>query len=127
LWIAMTIIWMAAVMAFEGKEPFEVLWTAKQWKIHHDQTGVTVVVDSTQSPESIRAHMADAAKRVAALLEQQGDHAGAKAQLESLGDDKADDDLIKVVQDWRTDPVDRLRGALSLLLTPPAGLRCSAL
>jgi hypothetical protein len=119
LWIAVTIIWTTMVMASVGTEPFEI-WKPMKWEVTNHETGVTVMVDSSQSLELIKAQMSDAAQRVAALLEQQGDHAGAKKAFESAS--TRGDELIKTVIDWKAKRADRLRGALSWLLGPPVGL-----
>ena len=72
------------------------------------------MVDSSQSPELIKAQVIDAAKRVAVLLEQQGDHAGAREHFESTG--TRVDGVIKIVGDDKAERADWLRGALSWLL-----------
>lgn len=107
------------VVAFVGKEPFEVIWKPRKWELQHE-TGVTVVVDSSQSPELIKAQAIDMVKRVAALLDQQGDHAGAKKAIESVND--MVDALVKTVSEGKAERADRLRGALTWLLGSPVGL-----
>jgi hypothetical protein len=66
LWIVVTAIWVAAAAAFVGKEPFEFLWKPGKFEVTHEM-GVTVLVDSSQSPEIIKAQMNDAGKRIAVL------------------------------------------------------------
>jgi hypothetical protein len=119
LWIVVTIIWMTAVVAVLGKEPFEALRKPRQWEVKHD-TGITVVVDSSQSPDRIKPQMIDVAQKAAALLDRQGDHAGAKKVIESAND--LVDGVVKTVSDGKTERADRLRGALTWLLGPPVGL-----
>jgi hypothetical protein len=59
-------------------------------------------------------------KKAAALLDQQGDHAGPKKVIESAKD--LVDGVVKTVSDGKTERADRLRGALTWFLGPPVGL-----
>ncbi len=121
LWIAATIIWTTVVVAFVGKEPFEGLWRGQQWKVAHDLSGVTVVVDRSQSPELLKAQMIDAVKRAAMALEQKGDSVGAKEQLEWAAGTEIDD-FINDVSTRSAKRSEQLYSTLTWLLGPPVGL-----
>jgi len=121
LWIAATIIWTTTVVTFVGKESFDGLWKpSAKYEVSHE-SGISLVLDSSQSPEVLKTQMIDAVKQTAALLEQQGDQAGAKKQLEWAAGNGIDE-VVKAVADEKAERADRLRGALSRLLGPPFGL-----
>ena len=98
LWIAATIIWTTTVVTFVGKESFEGLWKpSAKYEVSHE-SGISLVLDSSQSPEVLKTQMIDAVKQTAALLEQQGDQAGAKKQLEWAAGNGIDE-VVKAVAD----------------------------
>jgi len=121
LWVVATVLWMSAVVAYDGKTPFEGLWKPPaKYEIQHE-TGVTLVLDGSQSPKLLKAQMVDAAKRAAAQLEEQGDSAGAKKQLEWAAGTSVDQ-VLKYVSDDNAKRSEQLYSALSWLLCPPFGL-----
>ena len=121
LWVVATVLWMSAVVAYHGKKPFEGLWNPPAKYEVQSETGVTLFLDGSQSPKLLKAQMIDAAKRNAARLEEQGDSAGAKKQLEWIAGTSVDE-VLKYVSDRNAKQSEQLYTALSWLLGPPFGL-----
>lgn len=124
LWIVMSLVWIAIIVAGLGTEEFKGLWRSHVELQVEYKGGTKDVLDSSRSKEDLRQRIGDAVRRDAAEL-QRSDQAEARRQIESLNANI--DELLKAMDDENQKRADRLHRALMVALAPPLALLIAGL